>query len=115
MRRIRPITTLAAAAVTAILALAALPAAASAGPALTAADEAAYAKTNANIRSEPTRASTTLQELRSGERVYVSCWVAGEPTYGTDKYGSMWLSVDSNGTFGYVHSYLLTPVAVPHC
>jgi hypothetical protein len=123
MRRILRTTSLATA-VAASLVLAALPATASAGttPAAgatsAAANVAGYAKTTANLRSQATRASMILDVLRPGERVSVSCWVAGEPVYGTDKYGSMWLFAVSEGPgqpAGYVHSYLVSPVNVPPC
>ena len=40
------------------------------------------------------------------------CGVSGEPTFGADQYGSMWLLTTEPG---YVHSFLVTPVDVPEC
>jgi hypothetical protein len=72
----------------------------------------ATVKQEANLRAQPNTTSTVLAELPAGTRVDVLCWVTGEPTYGSDKYGSMWLSVASGG---YVHSYLTTSVDVAAC
>ncbi|MGN9906867.1 hypothetical protein ACTMTJ_04845 [Phytohabitans sp. LJ34] len=66
----------------------------------------------ANLRAHPNTTSTVLAELPAGTPVDVVCWVSGEPTYGSDKYGSMWLSLASGG---YVHSYLATSVDVAPC
>ncbi|GAA4449715.1 SH3 domain-containing protein [Phytohabitans houttuyneae] len=66
----------------------------------------------ANLRAEPNTTSTVLAELPAGSTVDVLCWVTGEPTFGTDKYGSMWLSVS---TGGFVHSHLTSPVDVAAC
>ncbi|MDQ7911028.1 hypothetical protein RB614_41725 [Phytohabitans sp. ZYX-F-186] len=69
-------------------------------------------KQEANLRALPDTTSTVLADLPAGTQVDVLCWVTGEPTYGSDKYGSMWLSLASGG---YVHSYLTTPVDVATC
>jgi hypothetical protein len=82
-----------------------------------AADVSAVTKTDATLRSLPTSASTSLWDMSPGTTVYIRCWTPGEPTYGTDKYGSMWLKASSRSgdTVGYVHSFLVTPVDVPPC
>lgn len=113
-RRIRRTTGVAAGALAAGLALALLPG----GSAQAATSEVAMAKTNASVRTLPTTAASELYELPPGRAVLIGCWTPGEPTYGTDKYGSMWLRVVSQTTgdnAGYVHSFLMTPVAVPPC
>jgi len=69
-------------------------------------------KQEANLRAQPNTTSTVLAELPAGTTVDVLCWVSGEPTYGSDRYGSMWLSIASGG---YVHSYLATSVDVAPC
>lgn len=66
----------------------------------------------ANLRARPDTTSSVLAELPAGTPVDVVCWVTGEPTYGSDRYGSMWLSLASGG---YVHSYLATSVDVAAC
>jgi hypothetical protein len=84
-----------------------------AAPATTAmAEEPATVKEEANLRFQPTTKSPVLEELPAGTRVDVLCWEKGEPTYGTDKYGSMWLFTEFGG---WVHSMLLTPVDVDEC
>ena len=80
--------------------------------AASAASESATVKVEANVRSEPNTTSRTLREVQAGASVDVTCWVAGEATYGADKYGSMWLRLDDGG---FVHSFLVTPVDVPPC
>lgn len=74
--------------------------------------QAATITSNANLRLEPTTASPALTLLPAGTVVAVVCWATGEPTYGTDVYGSMWLFTTMGG---WVHSYLVTPVEVPVC
>jgi hypothetical protein len=69
-------------------------------------------KQEANLRAQPDTTSAVLAELPAGTPVDVLCWVSGEPTYGSDKYGSMWLSLASGG---YVHSYLVSSVDVAAC
>lgn len=76
------------------------------------AGQLATIKQEANLRAQPNTTSTVLAELPVGTTVDVLCWVSGEPTYGSDKYGSMWLSLASGG---YVHSYLTTSVDVAPC
>lgn len=72
----------------------------------------ATTKTESNLRAEPNTTSAILDVLPEGTPVEVICWARGEPTYGTDKYGSMWLYADRGG---WVHSFLLTPVDVDRC
>jgi hypothetical protein len=74
--------------------------------------QVATVKQEANLRAQPNTTSTVLAELPAGTTVDVLCWVSGEPTYGSDRYGSMWLSLASGG---YVHSYLATSVDVAPC
>jgi hypothetical protein len=96
------------------LALALLPG----GAANAATTEVAMAKTEASVRMLPTTAASDLYELPPGRAVLIGCWTPGEPTYGSDKYGSMWLRVVSQTTgdnAGYVHSFLMTAVDVPPC
>lgn len=66
----------------------------------------------ANLRALPNTTSSVLAELPAGTQVDVLCWVTGEATFGSDLYGSMWLSVASGG---YIHSFLTTPVNVAAC
>ena len=73
------------------------------------AEEPATVKTEANLRFQPTTKSPVLKVLPAGTKLDVLCWQKGEPTYGSDKYGSMWLFTDRGG---WVHSKLLTPVGV---
>jgi hypothetical protein len=72
----------------------------------------ATTKTSATIRVQPSSTSGAYTELSAGTKIDVQCWVRGEPTYGNDKYGSMWLYLTSGG---YVHSFLATPVSVNQC
>jgi hypothetical protein len=74
--------------------------------------QVATVKEEANLRAQPNTTSTVLLALPAGTQVDVLCWVSGEPTYGSDKYGSMWLSLT---TGGYVHSHLATSVDVAPC
>ena len=74
--------------------------------------QAATIKTDANLRMQPTTASPVLALLPAGTIVDVVCWATGEPTYGTDAYGSMWLFTTMGG---WVHSFLVTSVEVPAC
>ena len=76
------------------------------------AEEPATVKEEANLRFLPTTKSPILEELPEGTRLDVLCWQKGEPTYGSDKYGSMWLFTNMGG---WVHSKLLTPVDVDEC
>jgi len=72
----------------------------------------ATVKTGSNLRAAPNTTSAILAGLPAGTRVEVLCWAYGEPTYGTDAYGSMWLYTTLGG---WVHSFLLTPVDVGPC
>jgi hypothetical protein len=76
------------------------------------AQEPATVKEEAHLRAQPTTKSPALELLPVDTRVEVLCWEKGEPTYGSDKYGSMWLFTDMGG---WVHSMLLTPVDVEPC
>jgi hypothetical protein len=80
-------------------------------------DETATIKTEANLRTRPdtTSTSTIKTVLPKGTTVGVVCWTEGEPTYGTDKFGSMWLFVSEMNRGGWVHSMLVSPVDVPPC
>jgi hypothetical protein len=69
-------------------------------------------KTSAIIRVQPNSTSGAYSQLAAGTKIDVKCWIKGEPTYGNDKYGSMWLYLTSGG---YVHSFLTTPVSVNQC
>ncbi|WP_162907192.1 excalibur calcium-binding domain-containing protein [Allorhizocola rhizosphaerae] len=75
-------------------------------------DQPATVKTEANLRAEPNSTSTIRDVIAEGTAVDVVCWAQGEPTYGTDKYGSMWLYLSRGG---WAHSVLITPVDVPPC
>jgi len=87
--------------------------AALAAPAATAmAAEPATMKTEANLRYGPTTKSPVLEVLPKNTRIDILCWDKGEPTFGSDKFGSMWLFAD---TGGWVHSFLVTPVDVERC
>jgi uncharacterized protein YraI len=77
-----------------------------------AADQAATIKTESNLRAAPTTTARILDVLPAGTSVTVACWARGEPTYGSDKYGSMWLYTTRDG---WVHSFLVTPVDVEPC
>ena len=68
--------------------------------------EGATVTQDANLRAAPTTDSAVLAERAAGDPVEVLCWTTGEPTFGADRYGAMWLLTDD---FGYVHSYLVTP------
>jgi hypothetical protein len=81
-------------------------------PALPAAADGATAVEDANVRSAPTTESEVVAELAAGDPVELECWVIGEPTFGTDQYGAMWLQTTDSG---FVHSFLVTPVDVPEC
>jgi hypothetical protein len=72
----------------------------------------ATTKTSATIRVQPSSTSGAYSQLSAGTKIDVQCWIKGEPTYGNDKYGSMWLYLTSGG---YVHSFLTTPVSVNQC
>jgi uncharacterized protein YraI len=74
--------------------------------------QVATVKADSNLRSQPTTASPILAELQAGTTVDIICWAYGEPTYGTDAYGSMWLHASLGG---WVHSFLVTPVEVGPC
>ncbi|HEX6685592.1 MAG TPA: excalibur calcium-binding domain-containing protein [Candidatus Limnocylindrales bacterium] len=75
-------------------------------------DEAATIKTEANLRTEPNTTSEIEAVLPQGTSIRVVCWAEGEPTFGTDKFGSMWLYLSQDG---WVHSRLVSPVDVPPC
>lgn len=77
-------------------------------------DQSATVKTQANLRTEPRTTSTIKTTMPQGTRVDVVCWARGDPTFGTDKFGSMWLYVTRNNG-GWVHSFLVTPVDIPPC
>ncbi|GIH10161.1 hypothetical protein Rhe02_82280 [Rhizocola hellebori] len=81
-----------------------------AAPAVAAED--ATVKLEAKLRFQPTSKSPVLEKLPIGTTLDIACWQKGEPTYGADKYGSMWLFVS---TGGWVHSMLVTPVDVDPC
>lgn len=85
------------------------------GTALAVQDETATTKTEVNLRARPDTTSTVKQVVPHGTAVKVVCWAEGEPTYGADKFGSMWLYVDTTPQDGWMHSKLLTPVEVPPC
>jgi uncharacterized protein YraI len=72
----------------------------------------ATVKQEANLRIDPTTKAPVVTKLPKGTQVEVLCWQKGEPTFGSDKYGSMWLFTDLGG---WVHSKLLTPVKVEPC
>ena len=74
--------------------------------------QTATVTTDANLRAQPNTTSRILDLLRAGTTVEVLCWAEGEPTFGTDRYGSMWLYTTRPG---WVHSHLVTPVDVPEC
>lgn len=74
--------------------------------------DGASATQDANVRSAPTTDSAVVSELAAGDAIEAVCWVTGEPTFGADLYGSMWLLTTEPG---YVHSFLVTPVDVPEC
>src|SRR5689334_10091684 len=96
--------------VTGITAVAAL---SGGGPAVAgSAAESATLTSAANIRAAPRTSSAILVELPAGSSIDVSCWTEGEPTFGTDAYGSMWLYTSLGG---WVHSKLTTPVDVGPC
>jgi excalibur calcium-binding domain-containing protein/SH3 domain-containing protein len=76
------------------------------------ASETATVTQDANLRAAPTTSSAVLDELAAGETVEVVCWTTGEPTFGTDRYGSMWLQT---ADYGFVHSFLVSPVDVGVC
>ena len=80
-------------------------------------EETATIKTEANMRTRPSTTidSTVETVLPTGATVEVVCWTEGEPTYGTDKFGSMWLFVNQKTRSGWVHSFLVSPVNVPPC
>jgi FtsZ-interacting cell division protein ZipA len=69
-------------------------------------------KRNTDIQAEPNTTSGIYVQLPAGTTIDVQCWVTGEPTYGNDKYGSMWLYLTSGG---FVHSYQTTGVSVGEC
>jgi hypothetical protein len=77
-----------------------------------AAAERATTKQEANLRFQPTTRSQVLEKLPADTSLDIVCWQKGEPTYGSDKYGSMWLFVS---TGGWVHSMLVSPVDVDPC
>jgi hypothetical protein len=77
-------------------------------------DQPAIVKTGANLRTEPNTTSGITTAMPKGTGVEVVCWARGEPTFGADKFGSMWLYVTRNDG-GWVHSSLVTPVSVPPC
>jgi hypothetical protein len=72
----------------------------------------ATTKNSATIQVGPNSTSGSYSQVSAGTKIDVQCWVKGEPTYGNDKYGSMWLYLTSGG---YVHSYLTTAVSVNQC
>ncbi|HCT76788.1 MAG TPA: hypothetical protein DGG94_22665 [Micromonosporaceae bacterium] len=74
--------------------------------------EVATIKTEANLRVEPNTSSAIIATLPAGTSVNVVCWGQGEPTYGSDAFGSMWLYTTLGG---WVHSFLVTPVQVERC
>lgn len=74
--------------------------------------QSATVKTESNLRAAPTTTSAVLTVLPAGTRIDVLCWTTGEPTYGTDVYGTMWLFTTQGG---WVHSFLVTPVEVAPC
>lgn len=75
-------------------------------------DETATIRAEAFLRTQPSTTSTIQALLRQGAPVSVVCWARGEPSYGTDKYGSMWLYLAQGG---WVHSIMITSVNVPPC
>lgn len=79
--------------------------------------ETAVVKTTSYLRALPTSQSSADMVLSAGDSLYITCWTRGEPTYGTDRYGSMWLEAMYTPTeaSGWVHSFLVTPVDVPAC
>jgi len=85
---------------------------AASGAAMASAPEPATVKQEANLRVSPTTKAPVVTLLPKGMEVEVLCWQKGEPTFGADKYGSMWLFTDIGG---WVHSKLLTPVDVEPC
>ncbi len=74
--------------------------------------EPATVKEEAYLRMSPSTKAPVVTMLPEDMQVEVLCWQRGEPTYGPDKYGSMWLFTDIGG---WVHSKLLTPVDVQPC
>jgi hypothetical protein len=83
------------------------------GTAAYAADtEMATVTADANLRAEPNTDSEVVAELPAGSTVEVECWATGEPTFGDDMYGSMWLHTTDPG---WIHSYLVEPVDVAQC
>jgi uncharacterized protein YraI len=77
-----------------------------------AAEQPATVKTEGNLRAAPTTTAPIRAVLPAGTAVTVMCWARGEPTYGSDKYGSMWLYLTRGG---WMHSFLVTPVDVKPC
>jgi uncharacterized protein YraI len=80
--------------------------------AASAVSELATVKTSANLRAAPNTTSRVIRDLPAGTEIMVDCWTSGEPTYGSGKYGSMWLYANN---VGYVHSFLVSPVDVGPC
>src|SRR5688500_4769720 len=74
--------------------------------------ERATVSEEANLRTLPTSSASVLAMLPAGAAIDVLCWGTGEPTYGTDLYGSMWLYTSGGG---WIHSRLVSPVSVPPC
>lgn len=76
------------------------------------ADQDATIIVEANVRTQPNTSSTVVTILPEGSSVDVECWTAGEPTFGSDRSGSMWLLTSLGG---WIHSQLVSPVDVPEC
>jgi hypothetical protein len=83
-----------------------------AAPAAASAAERATVTQEVNLRAAPTTNSAALARLPAGASIDVVCWSTGEPTYGTDFYGSLWLLT---GSGGWIHSNLASPVNVGPC
>jgi uncharacterized protein YraI len=77
-----------------------------------AADQSATLEQESNVRAQPNTSSAILTTLPAGSTITVACWTLGEPTFGNDQHGAMWLYTSLDG---WVHSYLVTPVEVPPC
>jgi hypothetical protein len=80
--------------------------------ATSAAAQGATVREESNLRAQPVSASPVLARLPAGAAIDVLCWSRGEPTYGTDLYGSMWLYTSAGG---WIHSNLVSPVSVAPC
>ncbi len=85
--------------------------AALAAPAAAQAQQATVTE-QSHLRAAPHSSAGSLALLPAGARIDVDCWARGEATYGTDRYGSMWLRTS---TGGWIHSMLVSPVSVGEC